>query len=330
MSSADFQRVPKPAQATTVVVTRMEATSRVLGAEIATKEVVVSTRNIMLASPPTFSPDLFRALNTLTVPRIGASPVHQTSGPKEKPARKKRPATDMGGSSTSICPVANKKTHFVLLAPLGPPGAPRREVHFELEEAGDGTVLIKTHVRVFDRVDDADVANIWWSASEMGEIQAREKSAVFVMSYCCEHYASQVLRILQTARTVHLHPTASEGGHHDVAATSSAASPESVWVANSPARGLERNIVAGFKKRKRQVIRKVLESQRVLQTGRHKVTGEIPSLDTRSQLLSAQYHKWAHPMVRFAQVLADGDAQVVVDNNNADDVANDMAPLEAF
>jgi hypothetical protein len=323
MSSACVQSVQNQAQATTVV--------GVVGAESTIREVttLISPRRIMLVNPPTIRPGQIIVLRRPTVPLIGASPVQQTTSPKEQPVRKKRSAADMeGGSTATACP--NEKAHFVLLAPLGPPGAPRREVHFELEDAADGSVLIKTHVRVFDRVDDADVANIWWSASEMGEIQAREKSAVFVMSYCCEHYASQVLRILQTARTESLHPD--EGGHQDetASAATATASPESVWVANSPARGLERDIVAGFKKRKRQVIRKVLESQRVLQTGRHKVTGEIPSLDMQSQLLSVQYHKWSHPMVRFAQVLADGDAQVVVDNNHADDVANGMAPLDAF
>ena len=99
-------------------------------------------------------------------------------------------------------------------------------------------------------------------------------------------------------------------------ATATSDSP--VWVANSPARGLERDIVQGFKQRKRRVVRKVLQSQQDLKTARHDVTGELATADQKTRLLSKQYQKWSHPMVRFAQLIAEGDAQaVILDNANA-------------
>ncbi|CAB9519516.1 expressed unknown protein [Seminavis robusta] len=231
------------------------------------------------------------------------------AGPEEPP--KKRPASEASSS------LPTKKARFVLVAPIGPAGA-QRTVHFELEADG-----VKTRVRVFNRVEASETPDCWWSPSEMGEIQAREKSAVSVMSFCCEHYTSQVLSVLKEA-----HNTI-KGMDSD----STVASPESVWVANSPARGLERDIVQGFKQRKRKVIRKVLESQRVLQQGRHCETGEAPPLEVQSNILSTQYRRWSYPMTRFAQVLAEGDAQVVVDNNNGGAGSTDPAglpPLEAF
>lgn len=210
----------------------------------------------------------------------------------------KRPALESRDNHTT------KKARVVLVA------APRRRVHFQLI-AG----VVKTTVRVFDRVETCDVASIWWSGNEMMEIVSRERSAVSVMSFCCDHYASEVLNLMKLARD----KTSIPG-----MATMESSSP--VWVANSLARGLERDIVQGFKQRKRQVIRKVLESQRVLKLGRHDVAGELAPPELHSRLLSTQYQRWSHPMVRFAQVLAEGDAQVVIDN------ASVAAPpiMEAF
>lgn len=198
----------------------------------------------------------------------------------------------------------------------------RRTVRFELIEEvidvdGDATDsgsvnsanckdeqgTVKTHVRLFERVEAEDIANLWWSGEEMFEIMTREKSAISVMSYCCQHYTTQVLCLMKIAR-----------GKTYMPGNATTESPAPLWVANSPARGLEKDIVQGFKQRKRQVIRKVLESQAVLKSGRHEVTGEDVSPEMQSRLLSNQYQKWSDPMVRFAQVLAEGDAQAVVDN----------------
>lgn len=222
-----------------------------------------------------------------------------------------------------------KKARLIILSS---PSIPvRRSVRFELQDdldddlsfvstgsSQDDLRAVKTHVRLFDRVDAEDVADLWWSGEEMLEIMTREKSAISVMSYCCEHYTHQVLCLLKMARD-----STSMPGR----ATTESTAP--VWVASSPARGLEKDIVQGFKQRKRQVIRKVLESQRVLKFGRHHVTGETAPLELQSRLLSTQYQKWSHPMVRFAQVLAEGDAQVVVDHAAAAS-ASAAAVMEAF
>lgn len=209
-----------------------------------------------------------------------------------------------------------KKARLIVVAAA--PAAVRRTVHFEELQGesvvGEKSATIKTHIRIYERIEACDVANIWWSGEEMWEIMNREKSAISVMSYCCGHYTSEVLNLMRMARDRSSIPGM---------ATTESSSP--LWVASSPVRGLERDIVQGFKQRKRQVIRKVLESQRVLKTGRHHETGEQTPLELQSQLLSTQYKKWSHPMVRFAQVLAEGDAQVVIDSDPA------TAPtLEAF
>jgi len=203
-----------------------------------------------------------------------------------------------------------KKARLIVFAPIPLAGvavAPRT-VHFELDHRENQTAVIQTRVRFFDRVEDCNVANVWWSGHEMLGIISREKSAIHVMSFCCDHYTNEVLNVMKMAR--------------DKTCVAGTATSSGIWVANSPARGLERDIVQGFKQRKRQVIRKVLQSQRVLKTGRHHVTGQHAPPELQSQVLSTQYQKWCHPMVRFAQVLAEGDAQAVIDNA--------ATPLEAF
>lgn len=232
---------------------------------------------------------------------------------KESEVSRKRPASEESAEertpeeTSRISHPPSKKARLVLLS--APPAAiaVRRSVHFSLPE-GDGNNAfpsVKTYVRYFDRVDAADVANIWWSGREMLEIQSREKSAIGVMSFCCDNYSEQVLNVLKLARD----KTCLVG-------RAAIASEAPLWVANSPARGLERDIVQGFKQRKRHVVRKVLQSQHDLQTVRHDVTGELATADQKTRLLSHQYQKWSHPMVRFAQVMAEGDAQAVILNND--------------
>lgn len=169
----------------------------------------------------------------------------------------------------------------------------KRKVSFEL---ADDKIAIKTYIKVFDRVDAESIADLWWTGDEMLEISRREKSASAVMSYCCDHYSAQVLSVLKIARGMAI---------EDVTAP--------LWVASSPARGLEKEIVQGFRARKKQVIQKVLESQRMLKLGHLYDTGELASPDVMSRLISNQYQKWSQPMIRFAQVLAEGDAQAVLE-----------------
>ena len=230
---------------------------------------------------------------------------------------RKRPASEQSGvaKSTSeetaqVAPPPSKKARLVILS--DPPAAiaavVRRNVHFALQEQDDNasSSAVQTSVRYFDRVEASDVSNIWWSGREMLEIQSREKTAIGVMSFCCDNYTAQVLNVLKLARD----KTCLVG-------MAVATSDSPLWVANSPARGLERDIVQGFKQRKRQVVRKVLQSQHDLKTVRHDVTGELATPDQKTRLLSHQYQKWSHPMLRFAQVMAEGDARAVVLNNNA-------------
>lgn len=243
---------------------------------------------------------------------------------EERPRKRPAPPTEDQTLSSQNSP---KKARLIVVAPIAPAdvattvaattvaaalvAAPRkraiRSVHFEIDHLDNNTAVIQTKVRFFDRVEECNVANVWWSGHEMLDIMSREKSAVNVMSFCCDHYTNEVLNVMKAAR---------DKTHSVGTATSS-----SIWVANSPARGLERDIVQGFKQRKRQVIRKVLQSQRVLKAGRHHVTGQQAPPELRSQVLSTQYQKWCHPMVRFAQVLAEGDAQAVIDHAVIDDSA---------
>lgn len=172
----------------------------------------------------------------------------------------------------------------------------KRAVRFELDE---DKVKIKTHVRFIDPVESDLIAELWWNKEEILEISRREKSASAVMSYCCDHYTNQVLSLMKIAR--------------GIATEDTATAP--VWVASSPARGLEKEIVRGFRARKKQVIQKVLESQRVLKFGGNggKATPEMVS-----RLISDQYQRWSQPMLRFAQVLANGDAQAVLEGSLLD------------
>lgn len=273
--------------------------------ESSAQTLCVVSKTMLRSHRRTLSPDkvlFLKAPGHITPPSMEQKQTRDVSSFADR----KRPALEE--PRISAPPV--KRARLIVLAPVPPaagaaaPLPVRRTVHFELQDKE--TTVVKTHVRFFERVDSCDVANLWWSGEEMLGIMSREKSAISVMSFCCDHYTSEVLNLMKIARD----KTSLPGN-----ATSESSSP--VWVASSPARGLERDIVQGFKQRKRQVIRKVLESQRLLKMGRHQETGESAPAELQSQVLSTQYRKWSQPMARFAQVLAEGDAQVVIDNTAA-------------
>lgn len=264
-------------------------------------EQCVVSKSMLGRHRRTLSPDKILFLKVPTVP---TPPIDGERNPANIP-RAVISLEDMNRKREAVeqprvnAPPLKKARLIVLSSPSLPI---RRTVRFEPQDSSKSGP-VKTQVRFFERVEACDVANIWWSGEEMLEIMNREKSAVSVMSYCCDHYTSEVLNLMKIARNKDSLP-----------GMANAESSSPVWVASSPARGLERDIVQGFKQRKRQVIKKVLESQRVLKSGRHHETGEEAPPELLTQLLSNQYQKWSHPMVRFAQVLAEGDAQVVINN----------------
>jgi len=206
------------------------------------------------------------------------------------------------GNASEVEEPITKRARLVNLSadPVAPAKPVRRAVHFDPQEK-DSSVA-ESCVYYYDKVEPTDISTIWWSGEEMLEIQTREKSAIGVMSFCCDHYADQVLELMKLARD-----------ESCGAGMATMVSDSPVWVANSSARGLEKDIVQGFKQRKRKVVRKVLQTQESLKAVRHEITGQLATAEQRSRLLSAHYEKWSKPMLRFAQVLAEGDAQVVLD-----------------
>ena len=79
-------------------------------------------------------------------------------------------------------------------------------------------------------------------------------------------------------------------------------------LADSPLRGLEREMTPCFRQRKKHVVANVLQSQKALLAWK---SNNAKDAHKGAQVLANHYRKLALPASKFAQLLAQGDAQVV-------------------
>jgi hypothetical protein len=170
-----------------------------------------------------------------------------------------------------------------------------KRVHFSQPEQ---------QVHLVPLVDDADMAAVWYSAQELQHFRSCDAHWVrCYKSYCDDVYKQQLFRVLGTACGKQSHST-----------------EMNALVADSPIRGLERDMTPCFRLRKKHVVSNVLASQAALLAWnqKHHPTSK-DGKDTTTmmrrlqgeQLLALHYHKLALPATRFARLLAEGDAHVV-------------------
>ncbi|CAB9525417.1 expressed unknown protein [Seminavis robusta] len=172
----------------------------------------------------------------------------------------------------------------------------KKRVHFSDFDEDDTP---REQVHIVPRVSAEDAPAVWYTLREMQ--QGRQQDSHWLKFFSCykqprDAYKQQLFQVLGTA---------------------CGAVPEDMRVnaelANSPVRGLEREMAPCFRQRKRQVIANVLESQRALREWHqsNNNTDNKDMIDMKgAELMAAHYQKLTLPAVRFAQLLAQGDAQV--------------------
>jgi hypothetical protein len=147
-------------------------------------------------------------------------------------------------------------------------------------------------------VDDADMAAVWYSPEELHHSRRCDARWVRCYQSYCDMYKQQLFRVLGTACGKQSHSTEMNAS-----------------VADSPIRGLERDMTPCFRLRKKQVVHNVLASQSALVAWNQKQnqnTKESHMMRLQGeQVLALHYHKLALPAMRFARLLAEGDAHVV-------------------
>jgi hypothetical protein len=194
------------------------------------------------------------------------------------------------------------------------------------------------------------VNTLWYSPEELHKIRLREAS-VIVGQAKCEQYLEQVYSVMEMAAEQEDTGVSTCGSStcsnsfssskqeedqgrddNDCDEASSSSSNSSVssidttaplFVARSEARGLEREVLACFRQRRKQVIRDLLKAQTALKSWRGDKQ-QVFSLEFQQKALSQHYQRLARPSVRFAQILADGDA----DLTNIQDLPEDRIVME--
>ena len=192
----------------------------------------------------------------------------------------------MASNSSSIRPLKKRKLSESTSS-CTTEAKPKKQVRFQEEP----------QIYTYDRVEAYDVPLVWLTREEMQ--CNRYHDGQWIQCYSgYDPYLNDLLQLLGMAcgKSVTSFDTATE-------------------VADAQVRGLEREISPCFRQRKRQVVANVLRSQAALKAWKEKRCQEQddPNADDfAAKVLSRHYRKLAQPSVRFARLLAQGDAQVVV------------------
>jgi hypothetical protein len=205
---------------------------------------------------------------------------------------------------------------------------PQKRVHFCAERDDQNTVeqqQIQTEIHEIERVDEMDIPNVWWTQEEMNHHRYCDGYLIHFYSRC-DAYMNQLLQLLGMACGKHTNDSHCNG----ITASSTTARAAFV-ISHCDARGLEREMVPCFRQRKKHVVANVLKSQASLRTwkgSKQATTADNKNAkpdDFAAQVLASHYRKLAQPAIRFACLLAQGDAQeVVYEQNKENMVINEM------
>jgi len=146
----------------------------------------------------------------------------------------------------------------------------------------------------------AFVQRCWFSPDELNQVLLREVRIVQTFS-ASDLYRQQVMQLLSNVT------------HQD--ASTQVEAPHQ-YVADSPARGLESQIVGCIRVRRKQVVQTFLKSQKGLSAWRGPAEGGSEEVmltaDFQRHALAEHYQKLSAPAVRLACLLAQGDAHAAV------------------
>lgn len=158
--------------------------------------------------------------------------------------------------------------------------ASRKSVHFDLSQN-------KHHASSLTPLDASVISALWFSPEDLQQIRFREANVIKIHKFC-DYYLHQMTCLLGVACG------ACEDIIDDV-------TPQ-LFVASSPARGLEKEVLPCVRHRRKEVIQTLLRSQRALQKHPQKFT-----LEFQQTALSQHYTRLARPATRLAQLIAQGD-----------------------
>lgn len=145
------------------------------------------------------------------------------------------------------------------------------------------------------RVEDYEKTSVWWSDDELATNRRLDKELVHYYNVNDDSYR-KYLKLASGMALGKLAPM-----ERVVMA-----------LANSPLRGMERKVMVNFQTRLKLVVSLVVQNQKAWRAMGCKA-GNDPD-----QALAARCSKLALPAVNFAQLIATGDAQYVVDMKLAD------------
>ena len=210
----------------------------------------------------------------------GAKEIKWNDGTKNKPIILDCETSSFDSSNTGCA-----------VTPAGPhtKDQPKKRVHF----------ASSTQTHVISIVTDEEVASVWWSARELAANRRFDEEMVGYHREYDDSYLQQI-KLASGMAVGKLPPM------------------ERVIMAlvNSPMRGMERRVMVSFRSRMSLVVSLLVQKQWAMSTSDINVKmGEDPSLN-----LAMYYSKVSFPAVRFAQLLATGDAQYVVDMKLADNL----------
>lgn len=174
--------------------------------------------------------------------------------------------------------------------------APAQKVKFEDPSTGKLDVKFFT----YDGVGEDEAPGVWWSLEEVENIHRRERTLFTIMSCCCSFYMQHLERVLSVAWEE------TNGMLED-----DDANDASVWIADSPSKGLEKLFVKRIRQdHSNSVITKVLELQKQLKTLPMPGVEFKETSGQHSRYLCDLYQTLSRPYARFSHLVAYGDAQI--------------------
>ena len=158
-----------------------------------------------------------------------------------------------------------------------------------------------------------DRSLLWFSPEDLYDIRLREANVVKIRRFC-DDYLQEVASLLGSAISTAgaNKPTASPSSVPTIVPPPAAVEQHSDYLASSPARGLESQIMPCMRQRRKQVVTTFLKSQTSLSHYQRQEGGRSFPTDLRQRALSEHYQRLARPAQLVAQWLAAGDARVVV------------------
>lgn len=161
-----------------------------------------------------------------------------------------------------------------------------------------------------------DKSSLWFSADELYEIRLRE--AEVVKSHRLnQYYTEQIAVVLSEAVRSIRKKTASTTASTSAASSLPLFKDSAEFLANSPARGLECQVVPCMRQRRHQVRTTFLKSQASLRRWTAPNDDATSSAITKritpalqQQALSEHYQQLSRPSQRVAQLLGEGDARM--------------------